>query len=281
MKAIATHAVFPSSAVAELAISQVATPTIQDNGSNAISIATTTSDATIYYTIDGSDPTTSSTEYTEPLTDNVSNVTIKAIAVKEGMITSTVGSGCAAPVISLDDATSKVSITSATEGSTIYYTTDGTTPTASSTEYSGPFSLSSATTLKAIAINSDYEPSTVTESALSQVATPTIQNNGSNAISITTTTSDATIYYTTDGSDPTTSSTEYTDPLSDSFSGITIKAIAVKAGMITSAVGSGLVKFQCATPVITRDGMTFTLSCSKPTDAKLYYMLRLSSQETV
>ena len=130
------------------------------------------------------------------------------------MITSTVGSGsvklqCAAPVISLDDATSKVSITSATEGSTIYYTTDGTTPTASSTEYSGPFSLSSATTLKAIAINSDYEPSTVTESALSQVATPTIQNNGSNAISITTTTSDATIYYTTDGSDPTTSSTEY------------------------------------------------------------------------
>ena len=232
----------------------------------------------IYYTIDGSDPTTSSTEYTEPLTDNVSNVTIKAIAVKEGMITSTVGSGsvklqCAAPVISLDDATSKVSITSATEGSTIYYTTDGTTPTASSTEYSGPFSLSSATTLKAIAINSDYEPSTVTELALSQVATPTIQNNGSNAISITTETSDATIYYTTDGTEPTTSSTEYTDPLNDSFSGVTIKAIAVKAGMIPSAVGSGLVKFQCATPVITRDGMTFALSCSKPTDASLYYTL--------
>ena len=278
VKAIATHAIRPSSDIAELAIAQVVTPTIQKNGSNAISITSTTPDATIYYTTDGTDPTTSSTEYTEPLTDNVSNVTIKAIAVKESMITSAVGSGtvklpCAAPVISLDDATSKVSITSATEGSTIYYTTDGTTPTASSTEYSGPFSLSSATTLKAIAINSDYEPSTVTELALSQVATPTIQNNGSNAISITTTTSDATIYYTTDGSDPTTSSTEYTDPLSDSFSGITIKAIAVKAGMIPSAVGSGLVKFQCATPVITRDGMTFALSCSKPTDASLYYTL--------
>ena len=118
----------------------------------------------------------------------------------------------------------------------------------------------------------------MTESALSQVATPTIQNNGSNAISITTTTSDATIYYTTDGSDPTTSSTEYTDPLTDSFSGVTIKAIAVKAGMITSAVGSGLVKFQCATPVITRDGMTFTLSCSKPADAKLYYTLEGGSE---
>ena len=283
VKAIAIIAGYQVSEVETVTIQKVATPTFELTTNNQVKISSTTSDATIYYTIDGSDPTTSSTEYTEPLTDNVSNVTIKAIAVKEGMITSTVGSGsvklqCAAPVISLDDATSKVSITSATEGSTIYYTTDGTTPTASSTEYSGPFSLSSATTLKAIAINSDYEPSTVTESALSQVATPTIQNNGSNAISITTTTSDATIYYTTDGSDPTTSSTEYTDPLSDSFSGITIKAIAVKAGMITSAVGSGLVKFQCATPVITRDGMTFTLSCSKPTDAKLYYTLEGGSE---
>ena len=108
---------------------------------------------------------------------------------------------------------------------------------------------------------------------ISQVVTPTIQNNGSNAISITTTTPDATIYYTTDGTEPTTSSTEYTDPLNDSFSGVTIKAIAVKAGMIPSAVGSGTVKLQCATPVITRDGMTFTLSCSKPTDASLYYTL--------
>ena len=76
----------------------------------------------------------------------------------------------------------------------------------------------------------------------------------------------------------TTSSTEYTDPLNDSFSGVTIKAIAVKAGMIPSAVGSGTVKLQCATPVITRDGMTFTLSCSKPTDANLYYTLEGGSE---
>ena len=284
VKAIATHAVFPSSAVAELAISQVATPTIQDNGSNAISIATTTSDATIYYTIDGSDPTTSSTDYTEPLTDNVSNVTIKAIAVKEGMITSAVGSGsvklqCAAPVISFNDATSEVSISCDTEGSTIRYTTDGETPTESSSVYSNPFSVSSATTVKAITINPNYVSSTVTEFAIPQVATPTIQNNGSNAISITTTTPGATIYYTTDDSTPTTSSAMYTSPLTENFSGVSIKAIAVKEGMITSAVGSGSVKFQCATPVITRDGMTFTLSCSKPTDANLYYTLGGGSEE--
>ncbi len=278
VKAIATHAVFLSSNVAELAISQVATPTIQNNGSNAISITTTTPGATIYYTTDGSTPTTSSTEYIVPLSENFSGVTIKAIAVKEGMITSAVGSGmvmlqCAAPVISFDDATSKVTIVSAADGSTIYYTTDGHTPTASSTLYSEPFSVSSTTTVKAIATKPNYESSTVTELTIYQVVTPIIQNNGSNAISITTTTPGATIYYTTDGSTPTTSSTEYSVPLTDDVSNVTIKAIAAKVGMITSTVGSGTVKLQCATPVITRTGLTFTLSCSKPTDANLYYTL--------
>ena len=276
VKAIAIKPGTVSSTVAELTISQVATPTIQKEG-NTISITTTTPDATIYYTTNGTDPSTSSTEYTSPLTDEVSGLTIKAIAVKENMITSEVCTEllpCAVPVISFDDATSKVSIISATVGGTIYYTTDGTTPTTSSTEYSSPFSVNSTTTVKAITAKSGYESSTVAESTFYQVATPTIQKDGeNNAISITTTTPDATIYYTTDGSTPTTLSTEYTEPLTEDVSNVTIKAIAVKAGMITSAVGSGQVKLQCATPVITRDGMTFTLSCSKPTDATLYYTL--------
>jgi hypothetical protein len=267
-----------SSSVTEMTFSQVATPTIQNNGSNAISITTTTDGATIYYTTDGNDPTTSSDEYTAPLSESFSGVTIKAIAVKEGMVTSTVGSGsvmlqCAAPVISFDDATSKVTIIAATEGSTIYYTTDGGAPSASSSTYSEPFSVNSTTTVKAITTKSNFESSTVTELTIYQVATPTIQNNGSNAISITTTTDGATIHYTIDGSTPTTSSTEYSGPLTDDVSNVTIKAIAIKAGMITSAVGSGTVVLQCATPVITRDGLAFTLSCSMPTDANLYYTL--------
>ena len=47
-----------------------------------------------------------------------------------------------------------VSITCSTASATIYYTTDGTTPTASSSVYSGSLTLNSSTTLKAIAINS-------------------------------------------------------------------------------------------------------------------------------
>jgi hypothetical protein len=44
-----------------------------------------------------------------------------------------------------------VSLTCATDGASIYYTTDGTDPTASSTLYSAPITISSTTTLKAIA----------------------------------------------------------------------------------------------------------------------------------
>ena len=276
IKAIVTKDGYTDSPVETTTIYKVATPTIQDNGSHAISITTTTPGATIYYTTDGTDPTTSSTQYTGPSAD-FSDQNIRAIAVKDGMINSDIGSGtvsikCATPVISFNNGTSMVTITCATEGSTIYYTTDGGTPSASSTPYNNtPFSVTSPTTVKAIATHATKDPSAVAELAITQVATPTIQNNGSNAISITTETPGATIYYTIDGSTPSTSSTEYTDPLTENVSNVTINAIAVKENMINSAVVSGLVKLKCATPVIIRDGMTFTLSCSMPTDATLYY----------
>ena len=236
---------------------------------------------TILYTIDGSIPTiggatTSTYSSPVPVTESL---TVKAVVVRYGMVLTEVAekavapAPCATPVITFDYTTSNVSISCTTPSNTIYYTTDGSTPTTSSTPYSAPFSVDGPTTIKAIATHTLYPTSDVGELAISQVATPTIQNNGSNAISITSTTPGATIYYTTDGTDPTTASSQYTEPLTDNVSNVTIKAIAVKENMITSAVGSGTVKLQCATPVITRDGMTFTLSCSMPTDANLYYTL--------
>jgi M6 family metalloprotease-like protein len=54
-----------------------------------------------------------------------------------------------------------VTISCATEGATIYYTIDGSTPTASSTRYTSPITIGETTTLKAIAVNADGEESLV------------------------------------------------------------------------------------------------------------------------
>lgn len=65
-----------------------ATPTFNPEGGTyyeeqSVSLSCNTPEATIYYTVDGSDPTTSSTVYTEPITVS-ENTTIKAFATKEG-----------------------------------------------------------------------------------------------------------------------------------------------------------------------------------------------------
>jgi len=57
--------------------------------------------------------------------------------------------------------TQNVGIETSTSGAQIYYTTDGSTPTASSTLYTTPISVSSTTTIKAIAIKSGMEASSV------------------------------------------------------------------------------------------------------------------------
>ncbi|MBR6248560.1 MAG: chitobiase/beta-hexosaminidase C-terminal domain-containing protein [Muribaculaceae bacterium] len=56
----------------------------------------------------------------------------------------------------------EVSLKCATAGASIYYTTNGTAPTASSTLYSAPIALSSNTTIKAIAIANNVESEVAT-----------------------------------------------------------------------------------------------------------------------
>lgn len=62
-----------------------------------------------------------------------------------------------------------VTINCSTEGATIYYTLDGTEPTTESSVYSAPIEISETTTIKAMAIKTDYENSAIAE------ATYTIQ----------------------------------------------------------------------------------------------------------
>lgn len=65
---------------------------------------------------------------------------------------------CATPTITCTDMT--VTITS-TEGSTIYYTTDGTEPTTSSTQYSSAFTIDKYYTIKAFAVKDGYTDSEI------------------------------------------------------------------------------------------------------------------------
>ena len=150
-----------------LLASTVAAPTITRAGNN-ISLATSSVGATIYYTTDGSTPTSSSTAYSGPFSIEALSfpVTIKAIAIRNGnnssVTTETYSSpACEMPQISIST-TGAVTISCPTEGATIRYTTNGTDPTESTgTVYSGTFSVSNLTTVKAIAYKTNYTTSAV------------------------------------------------------------------------------------------------------------------------
>ncbi len=77
----------------------------------------------------------------------------------------TVATPAIQPAAGTYSATQSISITDATAGATVYYTTDGTTPTSASPTYSAPLAVSSATTVQAVATLTGYTNSTVTTAA--------------------------------------------------------------------------------------------------------------------
>ncbi|MCL2155695.1 MAG: chitobiase/beta-hexosaminidase C-terminal domain-containing protein [Leptospirales bacterium] len=225
-----------------------------------ITLSTTTTGADIYYTLDGSEPS-SGILYSGPITlDTSGTITLKAIAVKAGMNNSgilvaayTVAPGTVAQPISNPPAGevaigTPIELSTTTVGADIWYTTDGSTPVKNvSTKYMTPILITGATTIKAIASMTGMNDSAVfvaayTIPAPGTVAQPMVNPSGGTEtygaiVTLSTTTSGADIYYTLDGNEPNSSSQLYTVPITlDTLGAVTLKAIAIKAGMIDSTV---------------------------------------------
>ena len=191
---------------------------------------------------------TSADNLTFTINDDITSITLsstKAVFIYSITVNTGGGASVSTPTFSVAEGTynsnQSVIISCATAGSTIYYTTNGTTPTSSSTAYSSAVAISSTTTLKAIAIKGGTNSSVASATYTLKCATPTFSPaagtyGAAQSVSISTTYG-TNIYYTTDGTTPTTSSTPYTSAISVS-STQTIKAIASKSGCSDSDEGS-------------------------------------------
>lgn len=67
----------------------------------------------------------------------------------------------------------EITITSATEGASIYYTTNGDAPTTASTLYVDPFTITSTATIKALAVKAEMDDSGIAEKTITIVAPAT------------------------------------------------------------------------------------------------------------
>jgi len=258
-----------------------------------VALSCSNTSAAIYYTTDGSMPSTSSAVYSSALSVSA-NETISAIALASGGSKSAVASATytivlptATPVFSLAagkyTGTQSVTVSDTTANAAIYFTIDGSTPTASSALYSGPISVAASETVEAVAVTSGGSLSPVAKAAYQITpitAVPVISPaagtyNGAQTVTIVDSTPNAIIYYTINGKMPNSSSTVYSGPLSISTNS-NIQAIAQAPSYASSATAVANFAFGAATPVISPAAGTYLttqsikITTSTP-GASIYY----------
>ncbi len=234
----------------------LAAPTISPgtntyNNDVSVTLSSSQSGATVRYTLDGSDPTASSTLYSAPLSIT-SAKTIKAKAFHPDYTTSPTASAdytfvTATPTLNPAAGTyttaQNVSLSTATSGATIRYTTDGSTPTTASTPYASPIAVNTQTTLSAKAFKTGYTDSAVASAAYTfnfgtlsmPTATPTAGTYSHPQSVMLSADPGASIHYTLDGSVPTEASSLYTAPISLSAT-TTLKARAFRVDWTPSPI---------------------------------------------
>ncbi|WP_190242994.1 chitobiase/beta-hexosaminidase C-terminal domain-containing protein [Arthrobacter globiformis] len=135
-----------------------------------VALTATRANAQIFFTTDGTDPTTASTLYTGPIPITTEGVTtLKFIAVAFGIAsevkTETFTVDKTAPVLTANVGsqvpTGTAVTLSANEDASIFFTLDGSEPTADSTRYSAPVQLAAGQTLRALAIDAAGNASSI------------------------------------------------------------------------------------------------------------------------
>jgi hypothetical protein len=248
-----------------------------------VAINTPTEDASIHYTTDGSEPTEASALYNSPITVSASK-TVKAKAYKAGWN----ASGTASVVYTLKvtapgfnplpgnyTTSQTVAISCSTPEATIYYTTNGSEPTQNSDIYSSPLVISVITPLKARAFRDGWTPSNISSGNYNfNVLTPTLdpssgQYAGEQTVTISCATEGAEIRYTTNSSDPVSTSALYISPITVATN-MTLKAKGFKTGMNPSQVATAVYQITniVATPTFNPPEGTYyepqeiTIECS-------------------
>ena len=237
--------------------------------------------ATIYYTEDGSDPRVSDSrkEYVEAFKPALnSSIVIKAYATMSGYIDSDVAEAefkysgnLPAPVFEFENDAGipflnvKV-IVNAAQGYVVYYTLDGSDPNANSNRAeNGLIDLSSvageSVTIKAYAAKEGMENSEIATVTYQKkkVRSPGISPESQKflePIEVSITAEEgAMIYYTLDGSEPSSSSTPYEKPFLLEQAAI-VKAIAVMEGCTDSEIATAEYSSKTPEPIITpEDGI--------------------------
>lgn len=240
-----------------------------------VALTCATPGATILYTTNGTEPTEANSEIYDPESplSFTETTVLKAFATADtddtpsAVVSATytvvdtsppivVATPVIAPISGTYNDIVNVTISCATEGAQVYYTTDGTDPTPTNGELYNSFDPPSFTqnvTVKAIAVRTnDFDSAiatatyTVMDNPTITVAAPTFQPKPGRyfdfvEVLLTSSTPGATIYYTIDGTDPVVDPNLVFDPEFPEFIAETtvIKAIAARAGDITSAISTG------------------------------------------
>lgn len=148
---------------------------------------------------------------------------------------------CKTPVITYDNVTSKVTITSDND-ETIYYTTAESNPDANSNVYTAPFELTEGKVIKAISKKTNLIDSEIATLTVVKLATPVITFNEETREVTITAAEGAMIYYTTNDTDPTIGETtaHAASPvvIAHALPSTKIHAQAVKSGSINSDIAT-------------------------------------------